>query len=70
MNISNAMTGRIPGVIATNGSAEPGNDGSTIKIRGTNTLGNSSPLVVIDGVPAREGGIERLNPAILKTFLF
>jgi len=62
LNISNAMTGRIPGVIATNGSAEPGNDGSTIKIRGTNTLGNSSPLVVIDGVPAREGGIERLNP--------
>ncbi|MGB3065227.1 SusC/RagA family TonB-linked outer membrane protein [Sphingobacterium thalpophilum] len=62
LNVSNAMTGRIPGVIATNGSAEPGYDGSTIKIRGTNTLGNSSPLVVIDGVPAREGGIERLNP--------
>lgn len=62
LNISNALTGRVPGVTATNGSAEPGYDGSTIKIRGTNTLGNSSPLVVIDGVPAREGGIERLNP--------
>jgi TonB-linked SusC/RagA family outer membrane protein len=62
LNVSNALTGRVPGVTATNGSAEPGYDGSNIKIRGTNTLGNSSPLVVIDGVPAREGGIDRINP--------
>lgn len=26
-------------------------------------MGNSSPLIVIDGIPAREGGFERLNPA-------
>lgn len=63
LNVSNALAGRVPGVIATNGSAEPGYDGSTISIRGTNTLGNSSPLIVIDGIPARQGGFERLNPA-------
>ncbi len=63
LNVSNGIAGRIPGVIATNGSAEPGYDGSNIKIRGTNTLGDSSPLVVIDGIPAREGGIDRINPA-------
>src|SRR5690606_27704642 len=34
-----------------------------VRIRGTNTLGDSSPLVVIDGIPARQGGLERLNPA-------
>lgn len=63
LNVSNSIAGRIPGVVATNGSAEPGNDGSSIKIRGSNTLGDSSPLVVIDGIPAREGGIDRINPA-------
>lgn len=33
LNVSNSIAGRVPGVIATNGSAEPGYDGSTIKIR-------------------------------------
>ena len=63
LNVSNSLAGRVPGVIATNASAEPGNDGSSIQIRGTNTLGNSSPLIVIDGIPARQGGFDRLNPA-------
>ena len=34
----------------------------TINIRGLNTLGNSSPLIVIDGIPDRDGGLGRLNP--------
>jgi len=63
LNLSSAIAGRVPGVVATNGSAEPGQDGSNIKIRGTNTLGDSGPLIVIDGIPARQGGFERLNPA-------
>ena len=63
INLSNAIAGRVPGVVATNGSGEPGYDGSGIRIRGTNSLGDSGPLVVIDGIPARAGGIERLNPA-------
>lgn len=63
VNVSNAIAGRVPGVIATNGGGEPGYDGSSIKIRGTNTLGDSGPLIVIDGIPARQGGFERLNPA-------
>ncbi|KGE13259.1 SusC/RagA family TonB-linked outer membrane protein [Sphingobacterium deserti] len=62
LNLSNAIAGRVPGVIATNGSAEPGNDGSAIRVRGSNTLGDSGPLIVIDGIPARQGGFERLNP--------
>ncbi|WP_233507560.1 SusC/RagA family TonB-linked outer membrane protein [Adhaeribacter pallidiroseus] len=63
VNLSNSIAGRMPGVIATNGSGEPGYDGSTIRIRGSNTLGNNDALIVIDGVPARAGGFERLNPA-------
>ncbi|MEO6723271.1 MAG: TonB-dependent receptor [Ferruginibacter sp.] len=61
-NLSNSIAGRLAGVIAVNGSGEPGYDGSTIRIRGSNTLGNNDALIVIDGVPARAGGIDRLNP--------
>jgi TonB-linked SusC/RagA family outer membrane protein len=61
-NLTNSIAGRLPGVIAVNASGEPGYDGSSIRIRGSNTLGNNDALIVIDGVPARAGGIDRLNP--------
>ncbi|WP_341224363.1 TonB-dependent receptor [uncultured Arcticibacterium sp.] len=62
VNVSNSIAGRIPGVVAVNRSGEPGYDGSEIRIRGSNTLGNNSALIVIDGIPDRAGGFERLNP--------
>jgi len=61
-NLSNSLTGQIPGLVVVNRSGEPGADGSTIRIRGLNTLNNSGALVVIDGIPNRDGGLERLNP--------
>ncbi len=62
-NISNNLAGRIPGVISTNESGEPGADGANLLIRGINTFsGSTSPLIVIDGVANRPGGFERLNP--------
>ena len=62
-NISNSLAGRTPGVIATNNSGEPGNDGSNIYIRGISTYsGTTSPLIVIDGVANRPGGFERIDP--------
>lgn len=63
VNLSNSLAGRLPGITAIQSSGEPGYDGSAIRIRGTNTLGNSSALVVVDGVPDRAGGLERINPA-------
>ncbi|WP_227256272.1 TonB-dependent receptor [Pedobacter sp. MR2016-19] len=62
VNLTNSLAGRLPGVTALQGSGEPGYDGSTIRIRGTNSLGNNNALIVIDGIPNRAGGIERLNP--------
>lgn len=67
LNLSNSLAGRLPGVTAMQRTGEPGFDGSTIRIRGTNTLGNSGPLIVIDGVPDRAGGIDRLNPADIES---
>ncbi|MNK26330.1 Vitamin B12 transporter BtuB [compost metagenome] len=62
VNLTNSLAGRLPGVTALQGSGEPGYDGSTIRIRGINSLGNNNALIVIDGIPNRAGGMERLNP--------
>lgn len=61
-DISNSLAGRLPGVVVIQASGEPGYDGATINIRGLNTLGNNSPLIVIDGIPDRDGGLGRLSP--------
>lgn len=67
VNLSNSIAGRMPGVIAVNRSGEPGYDESGIRIRGSNTLGNNAALIVIDGIPNRQGGIDRLNPADIES---
>lgn len=59
INFSNAVTGRLPGLVAVTRSGEPGSDGTTFRIRGANTLGDNSPLVVVDGIAHR--GLERLS---------
>lgn len=61
-NMANSLTGQLPGIVTVNQSGEPGADGATIRIRGQHTLNNNDPLVVIDGVPDRAGGLDRLNP--------
>lgn len=58
-NFSNAVAGRLPGLVAVTRSGEPGSDGTTFRIRGANTLGDNSPLVVVDGIVNR--GLERLS---------
>lgn len=62
MDISNSLAGRLPGLVVIQTSGEPGNDAARVSIRGTNTLGNSAPLVVIDGIPDRDGGFGRISP--------
>jgi TonB-dependent starch-binding outer membrane protein SusC len=60
VNYSNVFSGRLPGLVAVSRSGEPGSDGATLRIRGANTLGNNSPLVVVDGIIGRD--LQRLNP--------
>jgi TonB-linked SusC/RagA family outer membrane protein len=67
-NISSSFAGRVSGVIANNGSGEPGYDGSNISIRGLATTGSNSVLVVVDGVPGQIGGLERLDPNDIESF--
>ena len=50
-NISNALAGRLPGLISVQSSGKPGSDASTLYIRGVGTYtGNSAPLVMVDGI--------------------
>ncbi len=67
VDLSNSLAGRLPGLVVIQSSGEPGYDGASIAIRGTNTIGNSSPLIVIDGIPDRDGGLGRLNPRDIET---
>ncbi len=59
-NISNAITGLLPGVVTLNRSGEPGRDDATVLIRGMSTTGNTSPLVVVDGIQGYSGW-QRIN---------
>lgn len=61
VNLSQGLAGRLSGVIVNNRSGEPGADDATMYIRGRSTLGNNSPLIIIDGVPGRGGDFSRLT---------
>lgn len=58
-NVSSALAGLAPGVSVRQGSGKPGSDGATIRIRGTGTLNNSDPLVVVDGIIS---SMDAVNP--------
>jgi TonB-linked SusC/RagA family outer membrane protein len=64
-NISNSLVGRLPGLVAVSRTGEPGNDGSLLRIRGVNTLGDNSPLIIVDGIQNR--GLERIDPASIES---
>ena len=65
-NLTNSLVGKIPGLTAIQTSGEPGEDGTTITIRGANTLGDNSPLIVVDGIPHRS--LERIDPSDIESF--
>ena len=49
-SVSQALQGSMPGVQVTRTSSMPGS-GATIRVRGVTTIGNSDPLIIVDGVP-------------------
>ena len=67
VNLTNSLSGRVAGLFVNQPSAEPGYDNATIRIRGTNTYNNTGALVVVDGIPDRDGGLARINPADIES---
>lgn len=65
VDLTNGLVGRASGLIVTQGGAEPGFDGSSIYVRGIGSTGNTTPLLIVDGVPR---DFSRLDPSTIETF--
>lgn len=63
-DLSNLLTGQVPGLTIVQNSGQPGRDGGTIRIRGIGTLGNNDPLVIVDGI---ESSYSNIAPDDLET---
>ena len=59
-DVSQVLQGQVAGVQITSSTGAPGEEVS-IRIRGEGTIGNNSPLFIVDGIPTRD--ISFLNPA-------
>lgn len=59
-NLSNALAGRISGVVSVQRTGEPGFDDAQIWIRGISTFsqGLSEPLVLVDGTPRKMANVD------------
>lgn len=65
VNFSNSFAGKLPGLTVVTRNGEPGSDNSTFRIRGSNTLGDNNPLIVVDGIANRD--MNRLNAADIES---
>ena len=63
-NALQALQGQTAGVNITSTSGQPG-EPLKVTIRGLGTIGNASPLYIVDGVPT--GSIDYLNPADIES---
>lgn len=65
-SLSNAIGGRLPGIITRQSSGEPGYDASSVYIRGFGTTsGGRAPLILVDGV---ERDMNNLNIQEVESF--
>lgn len=58
-NVSQALQGAVPGVMVTRNNNAPGSS-ANIRIRGITTIGDSNPLIIMDGVPT--SSLDNINP--------
>lgn len=72
-NITNSLSGKLPGLIVNQRSGQPGDDDPVISIRGRSSLyaddadaSMYSPLVIIDGMERSNMG--RLNPEDIESY--
>ena len=58
-NVSQALVGKLPGLITRQSSGQPGNDGVDMYVRGFGSLNSNSPMMLVDGV---ERSFNTLDP--------
>ncbi|MDR0864027.1 MAG: TonB-dependent receptor [Candidatus Symbiothrix sp.] len=74
-NISNALAGRMPGLLSVQRSGEPGKDASLLRIRGVGTFAQNpdgyqgsdpqDPLVMVDGIES--SNFNNIDPSEIET---
>ena len=64
-NLSNGLQGLVPGLTITGTNGAPGLDGGTLRIRGTGTLNNANPYILIDGLES--GALNMLDPSDIES---
>ena len=62
--ITNAITGKLSGVLTIQQDAEPGSDNATLYVRGLSSWNGSAPLVLVDGV---ERDFNNIDPNEINT---
>ncbi|OQP62023.1 SusC/RagA family TonB-linked outer membrane protein [Niastella vici] len=68
-NLTNALAGKVAGVIAFQRSGQPGLDNSSFFIRGVTTLGYSnSPLILVDNIELTASDLARLQVDDIASF--
>ncbi len=68
-NLTNAMAGKIAGVIAFQPSGQPGQDNSNFFIRGVTTFGyRREPLILIDNIEMTTNDLARLQVDDIESF--
>lgn len=70
-NLTTALAGRMPGIIAYQRSGEPGLDNAEFFIRGVTTFstsGKKDPLILIDGVEMSASDLARINVDDIASF--
>ena len=70
-NITNMITGKLPGLISRQGGGEPGSDQSTMRIRGNSSfapvvddVNPNTPVIIVDGV---RRSMTQLDPEEVET---
>jgi len=58
-NVASLLEGEVAGAFIHQNSGQPGAEGMEITVRGTGSMGNSAPLVIIDGM---ESSMDNINP--------
>ena len=74
-NLASSLAGRLPGLIVSQRSGEPGRDDPEMLIRGTGTfdlnpndgINSNAPLIIIDGV--ERSMMSRLNPEDIESLM-
>src|SRR5690606_24157938 len=68
-NLTTALAGRVPGMIAYQRTGEPGADNAEFYIRGMTTFGyGRGPLILIDGLESTTNDLARVNIDDIQSF--